>query len=48
MYSGYTEHSERHVEIVSSRAGKILEMLEYDKERIELAKIAGYLHDIRK
>jgi len=43
---GYTEHSVRHVTIVSNRAGKILEMLEYDKERIELAKIAGYLHDI--
>ena len=43
---GYTEHSERHVNIVSDRAGRILEMLEYDKERIELAKIAGYLHDI--
>lgn len=26
--------------------GKILETLEYDKKRIELAKIAGYLHDI--
>jgi len=43
---GYTEHSTRHVNIVSGRAGKILEMLEYDEERIELAKIAGYLHDI--
>ncbi|MDR0978836.1 MAG: HD domain-containing protein [Lachnospiraceae bacterium] len=43
---GFTEHSERHVGIVSERAGKILEVLEYPKERIELAKIAGYLHDI--
>jgi metal-dependent HD superfamily phosphatase/phosphodiesterase len=43
---GYTEHSIRHVNIVADRAGRILEMLEYDKERIELAKIAGYLHDI--
>lgn len=43
---GYTEHSVRHVSIVSNRAGKILESLEYDKHRIELAKIAGYLHDI--
>jgi len=43
---GYTEHSLRHVNIVADRAGRILEMLEYDKERIELAKIAGYLHDI--
>ena len=43
---GYTEHSIRHVSIVSYRAGKILETLGYDKKRVELAKIAGYLHDI--
>lgn len=43
---GYTEHSSRHVGIVSKRAGEILESLGYPKERVELAKIAGYLHDI--
>ena len=43
---GYTEHSIRHISIVSKRAGDILEALGYPKERIELAKIAGYLHDI--
>lgn len=43
---GYTEHSMRHVGIVSERAGHILETLDYPKERVELAKIAGYLHDI--
>lgn len=43
---GYTEHSIRHVSIVSNRAGKILEGLGYNQERIELAKIAGFLHDI--
>ena len=43
---GYTEHSQRHVSIVSSRAGRILKTLGYDKHRIELAQIAGYLHDI--
>ena len=43
---GYTEHSMRHVGIVSQRAGEILEALDYPKERVELAKIAGYLHDI--
>ena len=42
----YTEHSLRHVSIVSSRAGKILETLGYDSHRVELAKIAGFLHDI--
>ena len=43
---GFTEHSIRHITIVSNRAGQILETLEYDKRTIELAKIAGYLHDI--
>ena len=43
---GYTEHSVRHISIVSHRAGRILETLQYDEHRIELAKIAGYLHDI--
>ncbi len=43
---GYTEHSIRHVTIVSNRAAKILETLGYTEERIELAKIAGYMHDI--
>lgn len=43
---GYTEHSVRHVSIVSNRAGRILETLGYPKERVELAKIAGYMHDI--
>lgn len=43
---GYTEHSLRHVSIVSNRAGKILETLGYDNHRVELAKIAGFLHDI--
>ena len=43
---GYTEHSIRHITIVSRRAARILETLGYSKERIELAKIAGYMHDI--
>ncbi len=43
---GYTEHSVRHVGIVSQRAGHILETLGYPEDRVELAKIAGYLHDI--
>ncbi len=43
---GYTEHSHRHISIVSQRAGKILETLGYPERTIELAKIAGYLHDI--
>ena len=43
---GYTGHSLRHINIVSQRAGKILETLGYPEHRIELAKIAGYMHDI--
>lgn len=43
---GYTEHSSRHVSLVAQRAGYVLETLGYDEHRIELAKIAGYMHDI--
>ncbi len=43
---GYTEHSIRHISIVSKRAGEVLETLGYSQDRVELAKIAGYLHDI--
>ena len=43
---GYTEHSFRHIGIVSNRAGAVLEALGYDERRVELARIAGYLHDI--
>lgn len=43
---GYTEHSMRHITIVSNRAAEVLEKLGYDEHRIELAKIAGYMHDI--
>ena len=43
---GYTEHSNRHIGIVSKRTGEILQRLGYDERTIELGKIAGYLHDI--
>lgn len=43
---GYTEHSIRHITIVSNRASELLEKLNYDQHRVELAKIAGYMHDI--
>lgn len=43
---GYTEHATRHINIVSSRAAKLLEDLDYDEHRVELARIAGYMHDI--
>ena len=43
---GYTEHSVRHATIVSNRAAEVLAALKYPEERIELAEIAGYMHDI--
>ena len=43
---GYTEHGKRHIGIVSELAGRILEELGYSSKEVELAKIAGYLHDI--
>ena len=43
---GYTEHSVRHISLVAERAANVLEELGYDEHRIELAKIAGYMHDI--
>ncbi len=43
---GYTEHGQRHISIVSHRAAHILESLGYPEDRVELARIAGYLHDI--
>lgn len=43
---GYTEHSMRHISLVSHRSAEVLEKLGYDQHRIELAKIAGYMHDI--
>lgn len=46
MDFGYTEHSHRHISIVSKRAGDILEKLGYPERTVELTRIAGYLHDI--
>lgn len=43
---GFTEHSFAHVSRVAQIAGDILEKLGYPERTVELAKIAGYLHDI--
>ena len=43
---GYTEHSFSHVTHVAQMAGDILQTLGYDDHTVEIAKIAGYLHDI--
>ena len=42
----YTEHGMRHASYVSHTAGKILKELGYSEREVDLAKIAGYLHDI--
>ena len=43
---GYTEHSFAHVESVATGAANILESIGYDEKTVELARIAGFLHDI--
>lgn len=43
---GYTEHSFAHVTAVAENAAYILSTLGYPERTVELAKIAGFLHDI--
>ena len=43
---GYTEHSFAHVTRVAEFAGEVLQELGYDARSVELAKIAGFMHDI--
>ena len=43
---GFTDHSTAHCALVAERAADILKALDYDKHTIELAKIAGFMHDI--
>ena len=43
---GYTEHSFAHVTRTAETAGSILAALGYDAHEVELARVAGYLHDI--
>lgn len=43
---GFTEHSFAHVGRVSRFAGDLLQDLGYDARTVELARIAGYMHDI--
>lgn len=43
---GYTEHSFAHVVKAADAAEKILKTLGYPDREAELAKIAGYMHDI--
>lgn len=43
---GFTEHSFAHVTCVAAVASGLLRDLGYSEREVELAKIAGYLHDI--
>ena len=43
---GFTEHSFAHVTRVAEVAGNILEVMGHSPRTVELAKIAGFLHDI--
>ena len=43
---GFTEHSFAHVGMVARNSKYILETLGYSEREVELAQIAGYLHDI--
>lgn len=43
---GYTEHGFAHVTKVAETAGDLLEKCGYDAHTVELAKIAGFMHDI--
>ncbi len=43
---GYTEHSFAHVTKCASTAAQLLQDLGYDQRHVELAKIAGFMHDI--
>ncbi len=43
---GYTEHSFAHVTMVAETAGYIMDTLGYPARTAELARMAGFLHDI--
>ncbi|MDD2216832.1 MAG: HD domain-containing protein [Eubacteriales bacterium] len=43
---GFTEHGFAHAGKVAKNAGDILKILSFDKRTVELAQIAGYMHDI--
>lgn len=43
---GFTEHSTRHLSIVSKWAGELLRNIKATEREINLGEMAGYLHDI--
>lgn len=43
---GYTDHSTAHTKLVAEKAADILNSFGYGQDVMELAKIAGFMHDI--
>jgi len=43
---GFTDHSEAHTVLVGETAAKILRIFGYDEHMQELARVAGFMHDI--
>lgn len=43
---GFTEHGYRHINLVSNIAQNVARRLGFNKREIEIASIAGYMHDI--
>ena len=43
---GYTDHGPRHLGYVSRTASGILKSLGYSEREVELAAIAGWVHDV--
>lgn len=43
---GFTDHSQAHTALVAQRAGSLLEAFGYSAHQVELARIAGFVHDI--
>ena len=43
---GFTDHSVAHTQLVAQKAAEILRTFWYTPEEAEMAKIAGFLHDI--
>ena len=43
---GFTDHSEAHTALVADRAAMMLDKFGYSEKEQDLARIAGYMHDI--
>lgn len=43
---GFTDHSPAHTMLVAEKAAEILQAFDYSPKQIELARIAGFMHDI--